>query len=51
VIDVKFPRLHDMLLFALAVYTWILVQIITGTAVRFEHFPVAPLEDASPGVR
>jgi len=40
-----------MVLFVLAVYTWILVQVISGTAVRFEHFPVAPLEDPDPGVR
>ena len=40
-----------MVLFVLAVYAWILVQVISGTAVRFEHFPVAPLENPDPGVR
>lgn len=47
----NFPRLPLMVLLVLAVYGWILVQILSGTAVRFEHFPVAPLEDPGPGVR
>lgn len=47
----KFPRLAVIALVVLGLYIWILVLILSGTAVRYEHFPVAPLEDPDPGVR
>jgi len=34
-----------MMILGIASIIWILVNIFNGTAVRFEHFPLAPLQD------
>ena len=38
-----FSRLHIMIVLGIAACIWILIQILNGEAIRFEHFPLRPL--------
>ena len=39
-----FSRLHIMAVLGLAASIWILIQVFTGEAVTYEHFPLRPLD-------